>query len=263
MFELKKFYQPGFNPQQFWDEKYAAAFSAGTDADQFRRQGFWPILQKYLKPDGRYLDAGCGVGGWALFLHDEGFNVAGIDTARRTIQAMSEYAPDVELKVAPVTAIPYADNSFDGVIAIGTLEYLQGQTGQALAQMHRVAKPGSFIFIEVAYANLLRRLTYIPLKRLQYALKASKGEEGTFAHYLYSRADVQALLEDAGFELVETHPHDLPDADSHYGLYVDWPALRGSAPYKLNAIGRLKKMILNSLSPWIAATGMVVVAQKK
>lgn len=263
MFELKKFYQPNFNLQQHWDEKYAASFSVGKSSEEFRRQGFWPVLQKYLKKDGRYLDAGCGVGGWALFLSDEGYQVAGIDTARRTIYAMSEYNPDLELKVAPVTAIPYADNSFDGVLAIGTLEYVHNQVEQAVRELYWVVKPGGFVFLEVAFSNPLRRLFYIPMKRLQYAIKTSQGRPATFSHYLFSQADMKKMLEQAGFEVAEAHPHDLPDAGSHYGLYTDWPLLRGSEPYKLNALGRFKKMFLNALSPWIAATGLVVVARKR
>ncbi len=263
MFELKKFYQPGFNLQQHWDEKYAASFSSGLDGAGFRRQGFWPLLEKYLKKEGRYLDAGCGVGGWALFVSDEGYAVTGIDTARRTIQAMSEYNPDLELRVAPVTAIPYADNSFDGVLAIGTLEYVHHHVEQALDELRRVVKPGGFVFLEVAYANPLRRFFYIPLKRLQYALKMQQGATATFSHYLFSVAEIKNLVEKAGLEVTETHPHDLPDADSHYGLYVDWPWLRGREPYTLNVLGRAKKMFLNAFSPWIASAGLVVVARKK
>jgi hypothetical protein len=34
-------------------------------------------------------------------------------------------------------------------------------------------------------------------------------------------------------------------------------------PYQLNILGRLVKAISNAISPWIASTGMVIVARKK
>ena len=67
----------------------------------------------------------------------------------------------------------------------------------------------------------------------------------------------------AGFEVVEEQAHELPEKDSHYGLYIDWPWLRGKEPYKLNAAGKMLKDFANSLSPWIASTGAVFVARKK
>jgi hypothetical protein len=43
---------------------------------------------------------------------------------------------------------------------------------------------------------------------------------------------------------------------------VDYPFLRGNEPYKLNILGKLIKKVANAISPWIASTGMVVVAKK-
>ena len=71
------------------------------------------------------------------------------------------------------------------------------------------------------------------------------------------------LLRAAGFKIVETHPHDLPEPTRHYGLWVDWPILRGGPHYELNVLGRLKKRLANAFSPWTIATGMFIVARKK
>ncbi len=262
MFTLEKYYPEGFDIKQHWDEKYAQMFQAGKDPEEYRAQKFWPTLQALLEKNKRYLDVGCGVGGWSLFLQDEGYGTAGIDTARRTIQAITEYDPDAEVKVAAPTAIPYADASFDGVIAIGTLEYIQDNVPKALQEIHRVLKPEGFIFLEVSAISLLRQLIYIPLKQWQAVNKKQSKEKATFAHYLFSRADIAQLLTEAGFAVTDMQPHDLPEATSHYGLYTDWPFLRGAKPYQLNALGRIVKAIGNVISPWTIATGMIVVAKK-
>ncbi|MEX1997741.1 MAG: class I SAM-dependent methyltransferase [Candidatus Andersenbacteria bacterium] len=263
MYKIHKFYPANFDPDRYWEDKYAREHIAGKSTDDFRQQGFWPLLQKYFRPGRQYLDAGCGIGGWILFLRDEGYNVEGIDTAARTVRALTEYDPDIRVKVASITQIPYPDQYFDGVLAIGTLEYVEDEMPQALREVHRVLKPGGIFFMEVPSANILRRLFYIPLKRLEFLLKTRQGEKPTFAHYLFVRATLLRRLQVAQFEVLETRPHELPESHGHYGLYVDWRIFRGAEPYKLNMAGRAVQKVLTAISPWLAATGMVVVVRKR
>ncbi|MBI1833410.1 MAG: methyltransferase domain-containing protein, partial [Candidatus Andersenbacteria bacterium] len=262
-YHLEKFYPPNFDPRAYWDARYAQEHIAGKSADEFRKQGFWPLLEKNLTKDKRYLDAGCGVGGWVIFLDEEGYNVEGIDIAARIIRALTEYNRDLKVKVAEMTQIPYADASFDGVLAIGVLEYVEGKVPIALAETGRVLKPGGMLFLEVPMANALRRWVYLPLKKIEKLVKTTQGKQPTFASYLFTHRSLMEQLSKAGFEIVEVRPHELPESDSHYGLYIDWKILRGSQPYKLNILGRIVKAVANFLSPWIASTGMVVVARKK
>lgn len=260
MFRLEKFYKPGFNAQQYWDDKYAQEHSVGKNSEEFKQQDFWPLLQKNLDTNKRYLDANCGMGGWILFLRDEGYNVEGIDTRARTLRAMTEYDPDLKVKIAPITRIPQPDNSLDGVLAIGSLEYLENDIDKALQEVHRVLKPGAFILLEVPVLNTIRKLLYVPLKKIQ---RMFKKEQPTFAMYLFEKAELQTMLEQKGFTISEVQSHELPAANSHYGLYIDWPFLRGFKPYELNILGRVVKSLSNAISPWIASTGMVMVAKKK
>jgi len=273
MFKLEKFYPEGFNPQQYWEDKYSREHIAGKSSDEFRKQGFWPVLEKYLAKGKRYLDVGCGIGGWIIFLKEEGYDIEGIDVAARTVRALTEYDRDLKVRVASMTAIPYPDDSLDGVLAIGTLEYIENKVPEALREVYRVLKSDGIFFMEVPIANTLRRLFYIPLKQVEKFIrqgptfaKATAGKRGkkpTFANYLFDREELRQMLASAGFEVVETIPHELPEADGHYGLYVDWPFLRGAEPYRLNALGKFIKQVTNELSPWISSTGAVVVARKK
>lgn len=261
-FAVHKFVQPGINRREVLSSRYATMHIAGTSSKGYERQDFWPLLQGLLKKDGRYLDAGCGVGGWVLWLREQRYSVAGVDGATRVLRAMTEYDPDVEVKQGALTAIPYADKSFDGVLIVGSMEY-EEDVAKVVREAKRVLKPGGWLFVEVSLANSLRRLTYVPLKKLQKALMSLGGKQGEFSHYLFTRANLTALLEEQGLAVVKLQPHDLPQAGSHYGLYIDWPMLRGSSPYQLNWLGRLVKAVCNAISPWIAATGMVAVARKK
>lgn len=263
MYRLEKFYRAGFDRQTYWEDKYAQEHIAGTSSEEFRRQGFWPLLEQQLRNEGAYLDARCGIGGWILFLKEQGYDIKGIDIAARTVRALTEYDAELDVKVATITRIPYPDARFDGVLAIGTLEYVDGSVDEALVEVRRVLKSGGFFFAEVPIANGLRQAVYIPLKRLQRWIRTRRGEQPTFANYLFAPKELERLLGGAGFEVLAVRPHELPGADQHYGLYIDWPFLRGSRPYQLNLLGRLVKAVAETISPWLASTGMVVVARKK
>ncbi len=262
MYKLLKFYKEDFDPKQFWESKYASHM-AGKSPEEFRQQQFWPILEKYLDKSKKYVDLGCGMGGWILFLREAGYNVEGIDASRHVVQAITEYDPDIPVKVADMTGIPYMDSSIDGALAIGTLDYLEDQVPKALSEVSRTLKPQGIFFLEVPVANLLRRCLYLPLKKIEQVIKDSQGKQATFAHYLFDRKELRNLLQTAGFEVIEEQPHEIPGSDSHYGLWVDWKILRSREPYKLNALGRIVKAISNMISPWIASTGVIMVARKK
>ena len=262
-FKLEKFYPAGFDPHAYWDDKYAQEHIAGKNSDEFAKQAFWPLLKEQLTDNGTYLDVGCGIGGWIIFLKEQGYNVEGIDIAARTVRALTEYDPGLKVKVGSITRIPAADTSLDGLLAIGVLEYVEDKVPEALAEVHRVLKPGGFFFAEVPIANVLRQLLYIPLKKLEKALRQAQGKHATFSNYLFNRTELQRQLEELGFEVTVVKPHELPEDDSHYGLYIDFKFLRGSEPYRLNALGRFVKAAANAISPWIASTGMVIVARKK
>ena len=263
MYALKKFHSRGFNRDQALSIGYAKTYSVGADAHEYTSQDFWPLLLSNLKKEGRYLDVGCGVGGWALFLADEGYDVVGVDESGSVARAMSEYNPDLEIKVASSTRVPYADASFDGVVSIGSLDFLEGRVEEGVAELTRLVKPGGFVFVEVPYVNLWRRILYIPLKKVEYVFRRILGYEPWFAYYLFTKSDIEGMLSRHGAVVKEVMPHDLSDKDSHYGIYTDWPFCRGKEPYKLNFIGRIAKWKAELFSKWIASTGIVVLAVKK
>lgn len=263
MYIVEKFYPAGFDPQHYWDDKYSREHIAGKSGGEYAKQGFWLLLKQQLTKEGRYLDAGCGIGGWILFLTDEGYQVEGADSAASTIRALTEYNPDLKIKVGSLTKLPYPDAYFDGVLAIGSLEYMEREVLEALHELARILRPGGFVFLEVPLANTLRRWLYLPLKGVKRLIKISHGRQPSFANYLFTPQSLKALLAQAGFGVTAMQPHELPDRDSHYGLYIDWRWLRGRGPYKLNWVGRRVRTVCNAISPWVASTGMVVVARKK
>ena len=262
MVPIYKFDPKNFDRSKMWDDRYREMYSAINDFSQYEKQSFWPILEKKLQKNGTYLDAGCGIGGWILFLANKGYVVSGIDAHPQAVRAMTEYDPDLSVKIAGSDAIPAMDNSLDGVLSIGSLEYFECAVEESLKEFYRILKKDGFVCVEVPLANTLRRALYIPLKRLEGLCMRLFGRTPSFAYYLFGKSEFETMLTDAGFAIEEVLAHDLPDANSHFGLYSNWPILRGAKPYELNILGKIIKTISNAISPWFASAGMVVIAKK-
>lgn len=121
---------------------------------------FWqPVIPDFqkrydLKPGSKILDIGCAKG---FMLYDfiqiiPGVKVAGIDVSSYAIdQALPAVKSNVS--VGDVRSLPFADNSFDLVIAINTIHNLEGQDlHAALHEIMRVTKRHAFVTVD-AYRN--------------------------------------------------------------------------------------------------------------
>lgn len=121
---------------------------------------FWqpvvPTFQKHFGLTGRssLLDVGCAKG---FMLHDlveliPGITVSGVDVSDYAIEhAIDDIKSKVQ--VADAMDLPFADNSFDVVIAINTIHNLEREAcAKALREIERVSRKGSFITVD-AYRN--------------------------------------------------------------------------------------------------------------
>jgi len=121
---------------------------------------FWqpviPTFQKHFGLTSRssLLDVGCAKG---FMLHDlleliPDITVSGVDVSDYAIaHAMDDIKSKVQ--VANASDLPFADNSFDVVIAINTIHNLdRDDCAQALREIERVSRKGSFITVD-AYRN--------------------------------------------------------------------------------------------------------------
>ncbi len=125
---------------------------------------FWqpvvPTFQKHWKLDqnSSILDVGCAKG---FMMYDfsqliPGIRVEGIDISEYAIaHAIDDMKPYVQ--VANAFDLPFPDKSFDFVISINTIHNLERQEcGQALMEIERVSRKGSFITVD-AYRNAEER----------------------------------------------------------------------------------------------------------
>lgn len=113
--------------------------------------GDWIMSHYTLRPGCRILELGCGTGamwqgklsrlegGSRLTLTD--FSAGMLETARNNLES----APLVDFKVVDIQDIPYADDTFDVVIA-NMMLYHVPNLDQGLSEVRRVLKPGGVFY---------------------------------------------------------------------------------------------------------------------
>jgi SAM-dependent methyltransferase len=117
---------------------------------------FWqpviPTFQQHfgLGKNSSFLDVGCAKG---FMLHDlaqliPGITVKGVDISEYAVtNAIEDIRPHVQ--VADAQRLPFADKSFDVVIAINTVHNLKrDECGQALREIERVSRGKSYITVD-------------------------------------------------------------------------------------------------------------------
>lgn len=95
----------------------------------------------------RALDLGCGVGRHALLFARLGFEVSAVDMAEAGIAELLRGARaemlEVDARVAPMTALPFADGAFDYVLSFNVLYHGDPEiVRQAIGEIRRVLRPG-------------------------------------------------------------------------------------------------------------------------
>jgi ubiquinone/menaquinone biosynthesis C-methylase UbiE len=111
-----------------------------------------------VEPGERVLDMGCGGGRHAFALYKKGARVVALDLDAAELKDVAGMFAALEPEV-PATAtaqavrgsayeLPFADNTFDKIIAAEILEHLP-EDAEAMAELARVLKPGGWIAVTV------------------------------------------------------------------------------------------------------------------
>lgn len=106
-----------------------------------------------LKPEHKVLDAGCGVGGTAVyFAKNIGCSVHGITLSKKQVATATGFAKQLGLQdkltfsEMDYTKMSFPDNSFDAVVAIESMQTATDKT-DFIKEVSRVLKPGGRLII--------------------------------------------------------------------------------------------------------------------
>jgi SAM-dependent methyltransferase len=144
------------NPAEF-------ANIAKCEKDFWWYRGMRAILDRMLEPFlagrriGRALEAGCGTGYASLLMQAErGWPVVPVDISAEGLR----YARAMgvrRLAQADISALPFADGTFDLVVSLDVLPHLpRGAEGRAIGEFGRVLAPGGLLIVRTAALDILR-----------------------------------------------------------------------------------------------------------
>jgi ubiquinone/menaquinone biosynthesis C-methylase UbiE len=142
-----------------------------------------------LAPAERALDLGIGDGRLATAIRAT--HLTGADVSQVALDRARARLPDAELvRVEPDEPLPFADNQFDLVTCIETLEHVR-DVQLALSEIRRVLRPGGRLALTTPAASRWRVLL--------------RGVEHPFSPHIraFTRRSLRSTLEAMGFHVLE------------------------------------------------------------
>jgi ubiquinone/menaquinone biosynthesis C-methylase UbiE len=168
----------------------------------------------------KVLDVGAGTGALTAELARRGAEVAAVDPSPPFVAALGRKFPDADTRAATAEELPWADASFDAVLAQLVLTFMNDAPA-GIAEMRRVARPGGVVAACMWDRHGMDMLAAI--HRTQEALAASGPTE---ARTLYrSRDEIEGLFLGSGFADVKT---ELLEVDWEYAGFDEfWDTMQG------------------------------------
>ena len=133
-------------------EPVSAAHAWGTAPDfvgprhELRERLLLDLLPS-ARPGNDVLNVGAGQGSFTRLLEDRGFRVVSADVSPLAVDVLASRVHG-EAFLADLTELPFADASFDAVVAGEVLEHIEDDA-KALSEAARVLRPGGVAAISV------------------------------------------------------------------------------------------------------------------
>lgn len=198
----------GSSPE-FWEENWEAA--QFEEAVRFCAiDPLRPLFEKYLKPGGLMLEGGCGMGHYLTYYAARGHRVVGADFAQGALKTLNSRQEHLRLVGGDVSALPFADESFDLYYSGGVVEHFEGGPEASLREARRVIKSDGTLLISVPYHSPLRRVLHPLYKERWRKVEREKpdtqafGDGNNFFQYAYRRKEFTKRLSDAGLRVIKT-----------------------------------------------------------
>ena len=198
----------------YWSDVYAADRIEALVYQERRDRAFRAIKDLDAPAGASILELGSGAGEFAVMLARTGYAVTATDTADAMLALTADRAAaegvEVVVQRADSHQLPFADESFEVVVALGVLPWLHSPQ-LAVGEITRVLRPGGFALLSVDNARRLNELfdpwlSWLlapPRRALRRRLEARGRPSGTTSRR-HSRGAVEGMLAGAGLAVVWT-----------------------------------------------------------
>jgi len=157
-----------------WNDLYATE-TERLDEDNFRLRRDMAVacVRSIATPNLRVIDLGCGAGPVLSALRQDGVDVVGLDYSEDMLEnarsrLRSAGLSDSNLFQGDCRNVPYPEASFDVVVCLGVISYLEHYE-PVLDEIHRLLKPGGTALI--SYRNVFNPILSDPLALTRRALR--------------------------------------------------------------------------------------------
>lgn len=180
----------------WWDESYRG----NSQRDRVYQERLSRAMELLPPGPGRALDLGTGAGHGAVALVQAGYEVDAVDAAPQmvatAVTTAEEAGADVRFLVGEAEHLPFDDETFDVVAALGLLPWVDAPA--ALAEIARVLRPGGRAVVTADNRWGLIRL-FDPWRNP--FVRGQKRGKGVRRARMHTRADVRRMLAATPFQV--------------------------------------------------------------
>lgn len=193
----------------------------------------WVLDRIYEGNGAHILDAGCGAGATVAMAVKRGARVTATDVTPEMLEIARQRVPQANFHVADSEALPFADNTFDSVMAMHSLQFTETPLN-ALHEFKRVSKPnakiGIAMFGDTAHADFAT--IGAAVRKL---FKTPPNFEGPFS--LSPPSKLHGVIQQAGLKILETGDFDMEREFESFEEYWHGQAGTGATRYAVRELG--------------------------
>ena len=199
-------------------------------------------------PGTRLLDAGCGAGGASVMAQERGATVTACDASEGLLAIARERLPDVELKLADLESLPFADDAFDVALAINSLQFTN-DPARAAHELSRVAPRVGVVVWSVEHSE--QRCLFDAIRKLFDKPPRSRG-----AFALSGPGEVEALFPE---HAAESHTIPCPFLYPDLKIALRGQMATGPAQRAAEIFGKeqVEGVLRDALRPFLTASSEV------
>ncbi len=178
----------------YWDQHWKSESSRFKEQNKIKNDRFViGCTKKYLPPETKILEGGCGLGEKVSAFHYHGYDAYGVDYAKETVKAVNKCAPELKVMFGDIRDLPFPDDFFDGYWSLGVIEHFYDGYEEIVSEMFRVLKRQGHLFLTVPVMSPLRKVKVRLKKYIEY--KDSEEMRENFYQFAFYPKDVISDLE--------------------------------------------------------------------